>query len=109
MCLSPWNIIVSILPGFPEILANTKQRIGINMQGKVIFSQAYVKNSVHGGGGVCGRGACMAGGHAWQEKRQLQRAVRILPTGMHSCLLQYFYMKVARAWVTVTLTSYGSP
>ena len=54
--------------------------------GKVIFSEACVKNSVHGGGGacvvggmhgrggmhgkggmcggVCGRGACMAGGHA---------------------------------------------
>ena len=36
--------------------------------GKVIFSQAFVKNSVHGGacvaggGGMCGRGACMAGG-----------------------------------------------
>ena len=55
--------------------------------GKVIFSEACVKNSVHGGGmcggGACGRrgacmaeGACMArgacvvgcvaGGHAWQ-------------------------------------------
>ena len=60
--------------------------------GKVIFSEACVKNSVHGGhvwqgggmrggghawqegvrgtGGVCGRGhawrvACMTGGHAW--------------------------------------------
>ena len=28
--------------------------------GKVMFSQACVKNSVH-------RGACMAGGHAWWE------------------------------------------
>ena len=27
--------------------------------GKVIFSEAHVKNSVHGG-------ACLAGGHAWQ-------------------------------------------
>ena len=54
--------------------------------GKVIFSEACVKNSVHGGhvwqgacmagGGMCGRGTCMAGacmaggahdrGHAWQ-------------------------------------------
>ena len=40
--------------------------------GKVIFSEACVKNSVHGGGacmtrgGMCGRGACMAGRHAWQ-------------------------------------------
>ena len=28
--------------------------------------------------GVCGRGACVAGGHAWQERRPLQRVVRIL-------------------------------
>ena len=61
--------------------------------GKVMFSLACVKNSVHGGGvhgkkgvhgrgcmagglhgrgcvwqgSVCGRGACMAGGHAWQR------------------------------------------
>ena len=54
--------------------------------GKVIFSEACVKNSVRGGGGgvhgrggmgggcvcVCGRGgmhgrgACVAGGHSWQ-------------------------------------------
>ena len=38
--------------------------------GKVIFSEACVKNSVHSGacmaGGVCvAGGACMAGGHAW--------------------------------------------
>ena len=35
--------------------------------GKVLFSQACVKNSVQGGHalGVC-MGACMAGGHAWQ-------------------------------------------
>ena len=62
--------------------------------GKVIFSQACVKNSVHrrgacvaGGtygrrrhawqGDVCGRGMC-GRGLAWQEKRQLQRAVCIL-------------------------------
>ena len=30
--------------------------------GKVIFSEAWVKNSVHGGGGMHGRGVCMAGG-----------------------------------------------
>ena len=32
--------------------------------GKVMFSQACVKNSVHGGawqGGMCGRGACVMG------------------------------------------------
>ena len=56
-----------------------------------MFSQACVKNSVrvgacvakgglrgkggmHGEGGVNGGG----GGHAWQEKRPLQRTVRIL-------------------------------
>ena len=61
-------------------------------RGKVMFSQACVKNSVHGG--VHGRGACMAcehawqagmhgrgcvwqGGHAWQERRPLQPTVRI--------------------------------
>ena len=31
--------------------------------GKVMFSQACVKNSVHRGG-VHGRGACVVGGHA---------------------------------------------
>ena len=36
------------------------------------------------GGGMCSRGACMAGacvvggGRAWQERRPLQRTVRIL-------------------------------
>ena len=29
-------------------------------------------------GGVCGGGHAWQGGHVWQEKRQLQRAVRIL-------------------------------
>ena len=63
--------------------------------GKVIFSQACVTNSVHGGwgacmaggaweGGVCGRGVCVAGRMhgrgrcAWQEKRPLQWEVRNL-------------------------------
>ena len=34
---------------------------------KVIFSEACVKNSVHRGEGAveAGRGACVAGGHAW--------------------------------------------
>ena len=31
-----------------------------------------------GGGGMCGGGTCVAVGRGWQEKRQLQRAVRIL-------------------------------
>ena len=37
--------------------------------GKVIFSEACIKNSVHGRGmqGIRGsRGVCMAEGHAWQ-------------------------------------------
>ena len=64
--------------------------------GKVIFSEACVKNSVHGGhawqggmhgGGVHGRGACVVvgtcmagGGHAWQILRDTvnERAVHIL-------------------------------
>ena len=33
---------------------------------------------VHGGGGGVWQGACMGGGHVWQEKWQLQRVVRIL-------------------------------
>ena len=44
---------------------------------------------MHGGGGMHGKGACVVGecawqgacvtqGHAWQERRPLQRAVRIL-------------------------------
>ena len=63
--------------------------------GKVMFSQASVSHSVlsggggfmHGwgmrGGGMCGRVASMArrgggGFAAWQERRPLQRTVRIL-------------------------------
>ena len=41
--------------------------------GKVMFSQASVILSTVGGGGVC-----MAEGCAWQERRPLQRTVRIL-------------------------------
>ena len=29
-------------------------------------------------GGMHGRGTCMTGGHAWQERRPVQRTVRIL-------------------------------
>ena len=32
---------------------------------------------MHGRGGMCGGGVCI-GGRAWQERRPLQRAVRIL-------------------------------
>ena len=41
--------------------------------GKVIFSEACVKNSVHGGGGMrgCWQGVCVCwqGGHAWLQGR----------------------------------------
>ena len=33
--------------------------------GKVMFSQACVKNSVHGGGGGCGKGGVRGRGHVW--------------------------------------------
>ena len=34
-----------------------------------MFSQAGVKNSVHGGGGGhVWQGTCMAGGHVWQGR-----------------------------------------
>ena len=36
-----------------------------------------------------GGGCTVAGGHAWQEKRQLQRACTH-PTGMHSCYIFLF-------------------
>ena len=38
-----------------------------------MYDRGHV-GGVHGGGG----GACVAGGHAWQERRPLQRTVRIL-------------------------------
>ena len=74
-----------------------------------MFSQACVKNSVHGrggacmAGGVCGRGACMAGGMpgkggmhgrgcVWQggacvAGETATAADGTHPTGMHSCLV----------------------
>ena len=75
--------------------------------GKVIFSQACVKNSVHGEGAcvaegsVHGRGACAVGGvRAWQEKWQLQWAVRILL----ECIL--VFCKISLKWaVTLNIVS----
>ena len=68
----------------------------------VIFSEACVKNSVHGGEGCAWQGVCMAGGHAWQgacmaggRAWQILRdtvnelAVCIL-LEMHSCLVYSF-------------------
>ena len=57
--------------------------VGNSSCGKVMFSQACVKNSVHRGGGMHTRGrawqgACVAGGRVSQERRPLQRTVRIL-------------------------------
>ena len=68
--------------------------------GKVIFSQACVKNSVHRGGlvqGGCSRGGCLLwgalllGGGAWSRggvpgaARMATAAGGTHPTGMHSC------------------------
>ena len=44
--------------------------------GKVMFSQASV--ILFTGGGRAWQGACVAGGCVWQERRPLQRMVRIL-------------------------------
>ena len=74
--------------------------------GKVMFSQVYVNNSVHGGGGsseagrvvVCGRGdihgkegacmaeggACMAGGCAWQGGEVVSSKGTCMIGGMHA-------------------------
>ena len=69
--------------------------------GKVMFSEVCIKNSVNGGGGMCGaqsfcmvgghewQGACVAGGHAQQEIRPLQRTVRILL----ECILVFKYFR----------------
>ena len=66
--------------------------------GKVMFSQASVILSMggrawqwgmHGGGGgwrVCDEGVCMVGG-VWQERRPLQRTVRILLGGIFVFLI----------------------
>ena len=50
-----------------------------------------------GGGGVCGEGACMVGGHAWRgcvcgggvcvAGETATAADGTHPTGMHSCVL----------------------
>ena len=42
--------------------------------GKVMFSQACVKNSVHGGACLA-RGACVVGGYAWQEGHVWRRGM----------------------------------
>ena len=56
--------------------------------GKVIFSEACVKNSVHRGAGVWAdtppQGAVHAG-------RYGQQAGGTYPTGMHTCFLSVFY------------------
>ena len=67
------------------------------MHGKVgayvVKGACVAKGGVHGEGGhTWQRGACMAGGctwwgSAWQERRPLQRTVRILL----ECILVFFY------------------
>ena len=47
------------------------------------------RGCVHGRGDVHGRWACMAGGHAWQERRPLQLTVA---AGMHSCLSLFVHV-----------------
>ena len=63
--------------------------------GKVMFSQACVKNSVRGMHGRVGNawrvGVCMAGGHAWQDRRPLQGTVHILL----ECILVFQFISVA--------------
>ena len=70
--------------------------------GKVIFSQACVKNSVHGGdacswggvwsqGGTCsggsGPGGCLLQGGAWWTPRTATAVGSTHTTGMHSCYI----------------------
>ena len=84
--------------------------------GKVIFSEACVKNSVHGGGcrayvaagGMHGKGACMAGGacvaggHVWQILRytvneQLLRILLdcILVTGRNEVVAKVIFLHLS--------------
>ena len=85
--------------------------------GKIIFSEACVKNSVHGGGvpgpggsvcsqggclvcrGVCCRGVSAPGGVCsqggwWRPPRTATAAGGTHPTGMHSCLLVFCATKI---------------
>ena len=63
--------------------------------GKVMFSQACVKNSVHWGvcmGGCMSGGTCCRGGHVWQGAcmtagEMATAADGTHPTGMHSCYI----------------------
>ena len=58
--------------------------------GKVIFSQACVSPSVHGGRGLASRGVCIGGG-GWEDPPIGYYGIRstsgrYASTGMHSCL-----------------------
>ena len=67
--------------------------------GKVMFSQACIFPSVHGGGGRgAWQGTCIAGGvhgggggRVWQERRPLQRTVCILL----ECILVFFFIQMS--------------
>ena len=52
--------------------------------GKVIFSQACVRNSIRGGGGVHGRGACGAGGMHGRREACMARGHAWQGMGVHS-------------------------
>ena len=81
------HFICTIFTGRNEVLA------------KVIFSQASVIHSVHGGGclqiwgGVSGPGGCLQifGGGGSSTAEYGQRSAGTHPTGMHSCILFYCY------------------
>ena len=68
--------------------------------GKVIFSQACVKNSVHGGGsvpggclvleGVCSWGVPGLGGAWWRPPGMATAAGGTHPAGIHSCYISIY-------------------
>ena len=60
---------------------------GVHGKGELCMAKGacMARGTVHGKGGayvvkggICGEGACVARGRAWQERRPLQRTVRIL-------------------------------
>ena len=68
-------------------------------RGKVRFSRACVKNSVHGRGCLLQGGACLGGSAprgcllrwgVWRPPMMATSADRMHPTGMHSCCYIFF-------------------
>ena len=69
MCLA--GTVVAFMSLTQEVAVSSPFYHPQQSWGKVIFSEACVKNSVHRGGRawrgcVCGREACVAWGHVWQ-------------------------------------------